>query len=95
MKYETEVLKAMLRLARRRVAANVNQILVRIGGTPAEFRTALRQLERAGFVDRTATRSGRLTLAGFAVAVAAAATKTRQKRSSTGARSSPSKRHAA
>ncbi len=72
MSYEIQVLRAMLRLARKREAADEAALLVRVGGTAAELRTALRRLERQDLVDRIDATHARLTLAGFAVAVATA-----------------------
>ncbi len=75
MNYETEVLKAILRLSRRRNAAEADSILVRVGGQLSDLRAALRKLEQSGLVNRIGDTGGRLTLPGLAVAVAAAATK--------------------
>jgi len=76
--HELTVLRALLRLARRRAPADLEQLLVRVGGQPSELRTAVRSLERAGYVERRSPGSGavaRLTMSGFAVAVAAVATR--------------------
>lgn len=85
MNYETEVLKAILRLSRRRNAAEADSILVRVGGQLSDLRAALRKLEQSGLVNRIGDTGGSLTLPGLAVAVAAAATKvvpkSRQRRS--------------
>ncbi len=73
MHYELSVLRALLRLARRRCAADIDQLLVRVGGAPAELRDAMRRLEQAGLVERlpgAGDGNGRLTLSGLAVAVA-------------------------
>jgi DNA-binding transcriptional ArsR family regulator len=67
------VLRALLRLARGRLPADREQLLLRTGGTITSLRTALRSLEGAGMVERLGDDSARLTMAGFAVAVAAAA----------------------
>ena len=75
MNYETEVLKAILRLSRRRNAAEADSILVRVGGQLSDLRVALRKLEQSGLVNRVGDTGGTLTLPGLAVAVAAAATK--------------------
>lgn len=75
MNYETEVLKAILRLSRRRNTAEADSILVRVGGQLSDLRAALRKLEQSGLVNRIGDTGGRLTLPGLAVAVAAAATK--------------------
>lgn len=72
MSYEITVLRALLRLARRRAPATVEDILVRVGGEEADVRRALGALARAELVYRTA-EGPRLSLAGFAVAAACAA----------------------
>src|SRR5688572_17750313 len=69
---ELAILRALLRLSRRRVSvtpSDLDTLLVRVGGTEAELRLALRSLQTAGFIQR---RAGdlRLTMAGLAVAVA-------------------------
>jgi hypothetical protein len=76
MHYELSVLRALLRLARRRAAADIDQLLVRVGGAPADLRVAMRRLEQAGLVERlpgAGEGNGRLTLSGLAVAVASVA----------------------
>jgi hypothetical protein len=81
MHYELSVLRALLRLARRRASADIDQLLVRVGGVPADLRDALRRLEKAGLVERlphggfagAGEAAGRLTLSGLAVAVASVA----------------------
>lgn len=67
------VLRAMLRLARRHALADAEAILLRSGGTLPALRNTLRGLEQAGFVERLDQDAARLTLRGFAVAVAAGA----------------------
>jgi len=69
MSIEAMVLRAMLRVARRREAADEEALVVRVGGPPAQVRAALRTLDTAGLVERRAGRAPRLTMAGFAVAV--------------------------
>ena len=73
--YELAVLRAMLRLARHRSPADLDRLLVRVGGAAGDVRHALRRLESVGFVERRGDglSIGRLTMTGFAVAVAAAA----------------------
>lgn len=71
MSLEIDVLRALLRLARRRMPPTLEQILVRVGGDDAEVRRVLRSLGRKGLVHQTAT-SFRLSMAGLAVAVACA-----------------------
>jgi Mn-dependent DtxR family transcriptional regulator len=73
MNYEHSILRALLRLARRRSIADSGRLLDRVGGTTAELRDALRRLETDGFVDRRAEDNIRLTLPGLAVAVASIA----------------------
>jgi hypothetical protein len=72
---EVDVLRAMLRLARRRTAPTIEAILLRTP-PPADadaVKQSLRTLIRADLVHLT-PKGPRLTLAGFAVAVAMAAT---------------------
>lgn len=70
---EVEVLRAMLRLARRRTAASIEALLLRVPADEPAVRQSLRTLIRANLVDVT-PKGPRLTLVGFAVAVAMAAT---------------------
>jgi hypothetical protein len=70
---EVEVLRAMLRLARRRTAPTVEQLLLRVAADEASLRSCLRRLLSANLVHVT-PKGPRLTLTGFAVAVAMAAT---------------------
>jgi hypothetical protein len=72
MSYEIQVLRAMLRLARRREVADEAALLVRVGGTAAAIRTALRRLEKELLVERLDAGRARLTMNGFAIAVATA-----------------------
>jgi hypothetical protein len=72
MSYEIQVLRALLRLARRREAGSEEALLDRVGGTVAELRVALRRLEKNELVERLGASSARLTLSGLAVAVASA-----------------------
>ena len=69
MSTDARVLRAMLRLSRRREAADEEGLVVRSGGTKAEVRASLRRLEALGFVERRADRP-RLTMQGLAAAVA-------------------------
>jgi Mn-dependent DtxR family transcriptional regulator len=69
MSIELTVLRAMLRVARRREAADVEALAVRVGGSPAEVRDALRLLDAAGLVERRGRSAPRMTMAGLAVAV--------------------------
>jgi DNA-binding GntR family transcriptional regulator len=70
MRIDTMVLRAMLRVARRREAADEEALAVRVGEPRPGVRAALRRLEAAGLVERRAGRAPRLTMAGFATAVA-------------------------
>ena len=79
MRYEIQVLRAMLRLARRRERADVGRIVDRVQGPSTQVREALRRLEAAGLVERR-PEGPRLTLAGFAVAVATVTLKTSAKK---------------
>ena len=72
---EVDVLRAMLRLARRRTPPTLEAILLRVPA-PADadaVKQTLRTLIRASLVHLT-PKGPRLTLTGFAVAVAMAAT---------------------
>jgi Mn-dependent DtxR family transcriptional regulator len=68
--FDVMVLRAMLRLARRRQEAEDGQIAVRVSRPPSAVRAAARRLEQRGLVDRRGTSAARLTMAGFALAVA-------------------------
>jgi hypothetical protein len=70
---EIEVLRAMLRLARRRTAPTVEQLLLRVAADEPSLRSCLRRLLSANLVHVT-PKGPRLTLTGFAIAVAMAAT---------------------
>jgi Mn-dependent DtxR family transcriptional regulator len=70
MLFEAKVLRAMLRLARRRAAVDVGGVADRAGGSAGDVREALRRLEGWGLVDRAGSRGPRLTMSGFALAVA-------------------------
>lgn len=86
---EIEVLRAMLRLARRRSAPSLEAILIRVPSPAdeASVRASLKRLVSANLVHVT-PKGPRLTLTGFAVAVAMAATP-RQKPAATPARAVP------
>jgi DNA-binding GntR family transcriptional regulator len=68
MSIEATVLRAMLRVARRREAADEEALAARVGDSPAEVRDALRRLDAAGLVERR-QKAPRLTMAGLAVAM--------------------------
>jgi Mn-dependent DtxR family transcriptional regulator len=70
MSIDIMILRAMLRLARRRKAADEGEVAVRVGGAPGSVRAALRRLDARGLVERRPGEPPRLTMAGFAVAVA-------------------------
>jgi hypothetical protein len=69
MNHELLVLRAVLRLARRRAEANVDAIEVRVGSGAPRVRVSLRRLERAGLLYRSGD-TAKLTLEGLALAVA-------------------------
>ncbi len=71
MNTDAMVLRALLRLARRRLPADDEAIVLRVGAEPAAVRDAIRRLDTLGLVDRRVERSGttRLTMAGFTVAL--------------------------
>ena len=66
---ELDVLRAFLRLARRRTAPTLEALVVRVGAEEPEVRNALRVLAWQDLIQRTPTGLG-LSLQGFAVAVA-------------------------
>jgi Mn-dependent DtxR family transcriptional regulator len=68
--FDVMVLRAMLRLARRRQQADDGEIAVRVSRPPSAVRAAVRRLEPRGLVDRRGASAPRLTMAGFALAVA-------------------------
>jgi hypothetical protein len=73
MSLETDVLRALFRLARsRRRPATMNDLVTRVPARPRDVRRALASLEGAELVE-LASEGARLTLAGLAVAVAARA----------------------
>jgi len=69
MRIELAVLRAMLRVARRREGADEEALALRVGGTRAEVRAAIRRLEAGGLVERRGAVPPRLTMAGLALAV--------------------------
>jgi DNA-binding IclR family transcriptional regulator len=71
MSLQIDVLRALLRLARRRTAPTLEQLVVRVGGEEDDVRRALGSLAKSGLVHRTPAGL-RLSLPGFAVAVACA-----------------------
>jgi Mn-dependent DtxR family transcriptional regulator len=67
---DASVLRAMLRLARRRQPADDGEIAVRVDQPPHAVRASLRRLDDAQLVERQHHGTVRLTMAGFALAVA-------------------------
>jgi DNA-binding IclR family transcriptional regulator len=70
MSSDAQVLRAMLRLARRRQGADEAAIATRVAASPREVRAALRDLVRAGLAARAGAGTWRLTMPGLAVAIA-------------------------
>ncbi|MGD0677622.1 MAG: hypothetical protein ABSC94_19570 [Polyangiaceae bacterium] len=70
MTFDSRVLKAMLRLARRREAAGDDEIAIRTGGTASQVRAAVRRLRASGLVEMRDGRPARLTMEGLAIALA-------------------------
>jgi DNA-binding IclR family transcriptional regulator len=68
MNTDAMVLRALLRLARRRLPADDEAIVVRVGAAKGAVHAAIRRLDAQGLVERRP--SPRLTMAGLAVAVA-------------------------
>jgi hypothetical protein len=71
--FDVMVLRVMLRLARRRQAANDGDIAVRVSRPPSAVRGALRRLGERGLIERRGgddSPGPRLTMSGFALAVA-------------------------
>jgi DNA-binding IclR family transcriptional regulator len=69
MSLEIDVLRAFLRLARRRTSPTLARLVERVSADEADVRRALFSLARSGLVQRTPAGL-RLSLAGLAVAVA-------------------------
>jgi DNA-binding transcriptional ArsR family regulator len=70
MTLDAKVLRALLRLARRRQEATWEAVAIRSGGSPRDVRAALRRLRAGGLVTMRSATEPSLTLAGLAVAVA-------------------------
>jgi hypothetical protein len=79
MSFDARVLRAMLRLARRRLPAHDDQVALRVGGTTGEVRASLRRLRAGGLVETRFDEPPRLTMAGLAVAVALLPARTTQR----------------
>lgn len=88
MSFDAMVLRAMLRLARRREAADEDAVAVRVGGTRAAVRASVRRLAAGGLVARRRDGLPSLTLTGFALAVALLPPKARRAGRPASARSS-------
>jgi Mn-dependent DtxR family transcriptional regulator len=70
MNFDAMVLRAMLRLARRRQGADEAEIALRVGEPASRVRAALRRLDGQGLVERRSGVPTRLTMEGLAVALA-------------------------
>jgi Mn-dependent DtxR family transcriptional regulator len=70
MNSDAMVLRAMLRLARRREAAEDRKIAIRVGKSAASVRASLRRLDAQGLVESRAPDGARLTMEGLALALA-------------------------
>jgi Mn-dependent DtxR family transcriptional regulator len=69
MTFDARVLRVMLRLARRREAADVDAVAVRVGVAAPAVRASMQRLAAGGLVERRGGKPPRLTFAGFALAV--------------------------
>jgi len=70
MTFDALVLRVMLRLARRREAADVDAVALRSGGSAAAVRASMRRLASGGWIERGGHGPPRLTMAGLALGVA-------------------------
>jgi Mn-dependent DtxR family transcriptional regulator len=70
MNLDAMVLRAMLRLARRRQDADEAELALRVGEGPHAIRAALRRLDGLGLVERRPRGAPRLTMGGLALALA-------------------------
>jgi Mn-dependent DtxR family transcriptional regulator len=70
MNSDAMVLRAILRLARRRQAAEDGEIAVRVGQSTSAVRASLRRLDALGLVEPRFHGGARLTMAGLALALA-------------------------
>jgi hypothetical protein len=77
MRYELQILRAVVRMARRGCTAGVEDLRARVGGSPGDVRAALRQLDGQGLLTRTLATEARPTLAGLALCVALSDTRKR------------------
>jgi DNA-binding IclR family transcriptional regulator len=78
MSTEIAVLRALLRFSRRRAPATFADLLAQVGGGADDLQRALGSLARSQLVQRSG-ESARLSMAGLAIAVAAAANARRAK----------------
>jgi Mn-dependent DtxR family transcriptional regulator len=69
MQYDISVLRAIVRLARRRFPADVSAIHLRVSGGERDVRDALARLEARGLIERHPHRVAP-TMMGLAIAVA-------------------------
>jgi Mn-dependent DtxR family transcriptional regulator len=67
--FDVMVLRAMLRLARKRQQADDSELALRVARPPHAVRSAVRRLAAQGLVERR-PEARRLTMEGFALAVA-------------------------
>lgn len=70
MNSDAMVLRAMLRLARRRQPAEDSEIALRVGKSATSVRASLRRLDALGLVEPRTNGAARLTMAGLALALA-------------------------
>jgi Mn-dependent DtxR family transcriptional regulator len=70
MNCDAMVLRAMLRLARRREDADESSLALRVNEPPHAVRAALRRLDDQGLVEARPGAAPRLTMGGLAVALA-------------------------
>jgi DNA-binding Lrp family transcriptional regulator len=71
MSIDIDVLRAMLRLARRRTEATEAELGPRVRAEPSEIRSSIRRLRGLGLIERRGS-AARLTFEGLALSVALA-----------------------
>ncbi|MFO0677954.1 MAG: hypothetical protein U0169_15565 [Polyangiaceae bacterium] len=71
MRYDILVLRALVRISARGASVDLDNLLARVGGEPADVRASLRRLDAAGLVVRTSQESARLTFEGLTAGIAA------------------------
>lgn len=69
MQYDISVLRAIVRLARRRFPADLSAIHLRVSGSEGDIRDALARLTARGLIERQPHRIAP-TMMGLAIAVA-------------------------